>query len=264
MKISCIQMNVLPAQPEENFVRAKALIRQAAQAQPDVILLPETWTTGFFPQENLAALSDRDGLRVKAEIGSLAGELGINIVAGSAANLRDGKVYNTAMVFDRQGRCVAEYDKTHLFSPMGEQDVFQAGDHLCRFTLDGVPCGMIICYDVRFPELSRALAQEGMDVLFMVSQWGAGRTVHLRTLTAARAIENQVFLACCNGCGVMNGTQFGGCSAILDPWGATLALAGEGEEIITASCDFAMQKQLRTELPLLHDRRTNLYALQTL
>ena len=83
MKITCIQMDMAFAEPDANFRKAEALIRQAAQEQPDVVVLPETWNTGFFPRENLAQLSDKDGERVKAEIGALAKELGINIVAGS-------------------------------------------------------------------------------------------------------------------------------------------------------------------------------------
>lgn len=131
-----------------------------------MITLPETWNVGFFPKENLAELSDKDGARVKETFSRLASELNVNIVAGSVSNVRDGKIYNTAFVFDRKGTCVAEYDKTHLFSPSGEHEYFQSGDHTVRFELDGVPCGLIICYDVRFPELIRTITVQGIDVLF--------------------------------------------------------------------------------------------------
>ena len=170
MKVTCLQMDMKLGCPDENFAKAEQMIRQAMSEQPDVLVLPETWNTGFFPKENLPSLCDRDGQRVKAEIGALAKEYRVNIVAGSVSNLRDGKVYNTAMVFDRTGQCIASYDKTHLFTPMGEDDYFTPGDHLCRFQLDGVQCGIIICYDVRFPELTRSLTVPGLDVLFMVSQ----------------------------------------------------------------------------------------------
>ena len=147
-------------------------------SEPDVVVLPETWNTGFFPKERLSELAEQDCARVKRELGGLAAELGVNLVAGSVANVRGGKVYNTACVFDRAGNCVAEYDKTHLFTPMGEHAYFTPGDHLCRFRLDGHDCGLVICYDIRFPELTRTLAVQGMDMLFVVSQWprGAHRT----------------------------------------------------------------------------------------
>ena len=79
--------------------------------------------------------------------------------------------------------------------------IFTPGDHLCRFRLDGHDCGLVICYDIRFPELTRTLAVQGMDMLFVVSQWPRARISHLRALTVARAIENQMFVVCCNSCG---------------------------------------------------------------
>lgn len=261
MQISCIQMDMLLAQPEKNFAHAEELIRQAASAHPDVIVLPETWNTGFFPKENLHTLADQDGAEVKRRLGALARECDCNLVAGSVANVRNGKLYNTAMVFDRSGACVAEYDKTHLFTPMGEHHTFAFGDHLCRFRLDGVDCGILICYDIRFPELARTLALAGMDVLFVVAQWPVARIGHLRTLTQARAIENQMFAVCCNSCGRAEDTIYGGCSSIVDPWGQTLALAGEKEEIISASCDLDVIEGIRTSINVFADRRPELYHL---
>ena len=259
MKVTCLQMDMKLGCPDENFAKAEQMIRQAMSEQPDVLVLPETWNTGFFPKEELAALSDRDGQRVKAEIGALAKEYRVNIVAGSVSNLRDGKVYNTAMVFDRTGQCIASYDKTHLFTPMGEDDYFAPGDHLCRFQLDGVQCGIIICYDVRFPELTRSLTVPGLDVLFVVSQWPKVRTFHLRTLTTARAIENQMFVVCCNSCGPAGETVYGGTSAIIDPWGELLAAAGEQEQQLTAQCALETLTQIRNTIPVFRDRRPALY-----
>ena len=235
MKVVCLQMDMQLGCPDENFAHAGQMICDAIAEKPDVLVLPETWNTGFFPRENLTGLCDGDGERVKAEIGALAAKYRVNIVAGSVSNVRDGKVYNTAMVFDRSGSCIASYDKTHLFTPMGEDDYYTPGDHLCRFSLDGVQCGIIICYDVRFPELTRSLAVEGLDMLFVVSQWPKVRTFHLCTLTAARAIENQMFVACCNSCGTAGETVYGGNSAIIDPWGQTIGSAGDEETILAGA-----------------------------
>ena len=254
-------MDMQFACPDKNFQHAAELIAQGMADKPDVLVLPETWNTGFFPKENLADLSDTDGARVKAEIGALAKKYQVNIVAGSVANIRDGKVYNTAMVFDRQGTCVASYDKTHLFTPMGEDDFFTPGDHVCRFTLDGVNCGLIICYDVRFPELTRTLTVPGLDMLFVVSQWPKVRTFHLRSLTTARAIENQMFVVCCNSCGTAVETVYGGNSAIIDPWGETISLAGETEQIISADCDMEILSNIRGTIPVFRDRRPQLYQI---
>lgn len=261
MRVSCLQMNMKLGLPEDNFNHAQRLIGEAMKSQPDVLVLPETWNTGFFPRRNLAALCCRDGDEVKSRIGGLAGKYGVNIVAGSVSNVRDGQVFNTAMVFDREGKCIAQYDKTHLFTPMGEDKYYTAGNRLCRFTLDGVQSAVIICYDVRFPESVRTLSLPGLDVLFVVSQWPKARISHLRTLTAARAIENQMFVVCCNSCGTAGETVFGGSSAVTDPFGKTLALAGEAEEIIVADCDERVLSEIRRSLPVFRDRRPDIYNI---
>ena len=261
MKVACLQMDMLLAKPEENFSHAAELVKRAMKDKPDVLVLPETWNTGFFPRENLQALCDRDGSRVKQVFGALAERYQVNIVAGSVSNVRGSKVYNTAMVFDRTGACIASYDKTHLFTPMGEDNYYTPGDRLCTFTLDGVKCGLIICYDVRFPELTRSLTVPGLDILFVVSQWPKVRTFHLRSLTTARAIENQMFLVCCNSCGTAGQTVYGGNSAIIDPWGETVALAGETEEILTADCDLQILTNIRGSIPVFRDRRPSLYKI---
>lgn len=261
MKVACLQMDMLLAKPEENFSHAAELVKRAMKDKPDVLVLPETWNTGFFPRENLQALCDRDGSQVRQVFGALAERNQVNIVAGSVSNVRGGKVYNTAMVFDRTGACIASYDKTHLFTPMGEDNYYTPGDRLCTFVLDGVKCGLIICYDVRFPELTRSLTVPGLDMLFVVSQWPKVRTFHLRSLTTARAIENQMFLVCCNSCGTAGQTVYGGNSAIIDPWGETVALAGETEEILTADCDLQILTNIRGCIPVFRDRRPSLYKI---
>lgn len=259
MKISCIQMDVKLGSPEENHDEAERLIRQAALEKPDVILLPELWDVGFFPKENLRELADPDCQRVISHMGALAKELGINLVAGSVACLRGDAVYNTACVFDRQGQLLAQYDKTHLFSPMGEDDYFSKGEHICRFRMDGHDVGILICYDIRFPELTRAMTLPGIELLFMVSQWPDVRVPHLKVLTQARAIENQMYLACCNACGRAGKTQYGGNSSVIDPWGAVLAQAGEQQQIITADCDFSVNEKIRSSMHIFADRRPDIY-----
>lgn len=125
-----------------------------------------------------------------------------------------------------RGARLAAYDKTHLFTPMGEHEHYAAGDHLTTFSLDGHKCSLLICYDLRFPELFRTLALQGVELLLLPAQWPAARRYHWETLTAARAIENQLFLAACNSCGTAGETVFGGASRILGPRGELLAAAG--------------------------------------
>lgn len=262
MKVACIQMDMAFAKPDENFKKAEALIREAASKGVDTVLLPETWNLGFFPKENLAELADCDGQRTRSVFGKLAKALNVNIVAGSVVNKKADGIYNTAYVFNKEGECVAEYDKTHLFSPMGEDKFFKKGDHRCTFTLDGVKCALIICYDVRFPELTRTMTVGGVNILFMVSQWPLVRVPHLDALTKARAIENQMFVVCCNSAGKAGETVYGGNSSVNDPWGVTLAHAkGSQEEIIFAECDTTILKGIRESINVFADRRPELYEL---
>lgn len=259
MKISCIQMDMRLGEVDYNFDRAEKLIREtAAQNAPDTVVLPELWSTGFFPKE-LAPCADREGERTKAVFSALAKELNINIICGSVVTARAEGFFNTAYVFDRSGAVVAEYDKTHLFTPSGEHEYFQAGHHICRFELDGKKCGIIICYDLRFPELTRTLALEGIDLLFIPAQWPEKRTMHLMTLARARAIENQMFVALCNSVGTAGETHCGGHSAIIDPWGEYLARAWDGEETITGEADFTVIDGIRASINVFRDRRPELY-----
>ena len=261
MKIACDQMDEYLGDSAYNYAHALELVRKAAAAGADTVLLPETFNIGFFPREKLAELADPDGEIVKMAFGALAAELHINLIAGSVVTNRGGQVYNTSYVFDRGGTCIASYDKTHLFTPMGEHEYFTPGDSLCAFTLDGVRCGLITCYDLRFPELTRSLVLQGADLLFVPAEWPAVRMLHWQTLNRARAVENQIFLACCNGCGTAGETVYGGHSAVYDPWGELLAEAGDREEIILADCDFSVKEKIRSSINVFRDRRPDLYKL---
>ena len=261
MRIACLQMDMRLGEVDANFRKASLLVEAAMQHSPDVLLLPETWNTGFFPQEDLQSRCDADGEKVQEIFGNLAKHYAVNIVAGSVSDLRDGNVYNTAYIFDRSGRRIASYSKTHLFTPMGEDKAYAPGDSLCTFTLDGIPCGILICYDIRFPELARTLALQGTQLLFLPSQWPAERLHHLHSLLTARAIENQMFVACCNSCGKTANSQFGGESMILDPVGAKIAHAGTGEEILLADIDISAVSAIRKSINVFHDRRPELYRL---
>ena len=259
MKISCLQMDMRLGDEAYNYAHAVELVREAVRRDgADTVVLPETWNTGYFP-EDLSAHADRNGERTKAVFSLLAKELNIHIVCGSVANRRDDGFYNTAYVFDRTGSCIAEYDKTHLFTYAKEHQHFHPGGHTCRFQLDGVDCGLIICYDLRFPELTRRLSLDGIEMLFVVSQWPEERIAHLRCLTAARAIENQIFVVNCNSCSSADSTVYGGTSAVIDPLGRTLALAGKKEEILSAECHTNLTEKIRDSIPVFRDRHPGLY-----
>ncbi len=209
-------------------------------------------------------MADRDGHRTKELFASLARELEINIVGGSITNLKGkgGSLYNTCYTFNKKGECVVEYDKTHLFSYAKEHEYFQAGDRVTTFELDGVKCGVIICYDIRFLELVRTLALQEIEVLFVPAQWPVPRINHWEILNQARAIENQMYVVCVNACGVAGETIYGGHSAVINPWGEVLAKAGDKEEIITAELDFGIVERIRNSINVYRDRRPELYNIK--
>lgn len=269
MIISCLQMPVVIGDFAGNAAALRRMMKQAieesGEKRPDVILLPELWDIGFYPRPLPESLAE-DPQGILAE---LAEKYQVNIVGGSVAVKEpDGSIANACFVYDRSGSCVARYDKTHLFSPSHEEKHFAKGDHLGRFTLDGVPCAVVICYDLRFFEFLGTACRGGgdvprADILFLPTQWPEVRRQHWEILTRARAIENQVYLCGCNAKGGFCPTvPLCGCSAIIDPWGEVLAQEPTDEEaIVTAEIDLAKLAEVRKGLPVMEDRRPELYDL---
>jgi omega-amidase len=118
---------------------------------------------------------------------------------------------------------------------------------------------VMICYDIRFPELARTLALDGAKILFVPAEWPHPRLHHWRTLLMARAIENQMFVVSCNRVGTSGSTHFFGHSLIIDPWGEIIAEGAEHEEIITAALDLTEVDKVRGRIPVFEDRRPELY-----
>ncbi len=262
MRLSLIQMDIALGEPDRNFRKAADLVQSAAEKErPDVIVLPEMWNTGY-SLENLADIGDPGGCRTTELFGTLAGEYNVNIVAGSVATLRGEKAFNTLFAFDRKGRTIASYSKIHMFKLMDEHLFITPGDSLCLFELDGFPCGAVICYDIRFPELVRSLALQDCRMLFVPAEWPYPRLDHWRTLLKARAIENQMFVAACNRCGASNETSFFGHSMVIDPWGEIAGeIEEEKEDILSVEIDPSLVSQVRETIPVFQDRRPETYGV---
>ena len=176
-KIAFIQMQAVLAGVETNYRHAEELMEQAMEGNPDILVLPETWNTGFYISRKLKSIADEGGKRTETFLSSFAKKHHVNVVGGSTAVLCGDDVYNRSFVFDREGRKIAEYDKVHGFSYAYEPMYFKGGDHAVSFTLDDISCSMVICYDIRFPELVRRSVLEGKaDLFFIPAAWPKAST----------------------------------------------------------------------------------------
>ena len=242
MKISIAQFKSELGAVKENFSTASRLIE--ATKDSDVIILPELWTTGYYPVpvENFA---DKDGERTKEFLCAAAEKFNVNIIGGSVIVESKGKIFNRCLVANRRGEIAATYDKTHLFSFAKENEVFCAGNKISTVELEGVKCGLAICYDLRFPEFIRKIALAGAEIIFIPAAWSLKRLTPRQILTKARAIENQVFVVFANSSGK---------SEIINPLGETLAESNRGEEILTAEINLRERKEIIKTMNLLGDR----------
>lgn len=258
IKVSLLQMNIIPGDPKTNRENAVHLINQAVLQSSDIVVLPEMWTTAY-QLEGIANICDKYGMPTNDMMSATAKEKGINIVAGSYASLEEGKVFNTAYIFDRCGNNIAKYQKIHLFKLMEEHKYIESGSSHCVFMLDGIKCGIIICYDLRFPELTRKLALEGIKLLFVPAEWPAARLDHWITLLKARAIENQIFVAAVNRAGEHPKDEFLGGSMVINPLGEIIAQGDYKQQIISAELDFSLIDQAKINIDILEDRVPHTY-----
>jgi omega-amidase len=257
-KIAVIQMDLAFGNPEANFAKAKERIAEAAGQGADVIVLPELWTTGY-DLNRLDEIADPEGRETSSLISELARKHSVHIVAGSVAARTGEGVANTLLVFDKHGNLAGRYGKAHLFRLMDEEKHLVAGNTAGLFRLDGVSCAGVICYDIRFPEWIRKLALAGAQVLFVPAEWPLPRLAHWRTLLTARAIENQCYVVACNRAGSDPANTFAGHSMIIDPWGETVAEAGEEETLLFGEIDTDLVPEIRSRIPVFEDRRPELY-----
>lgn len=260
LNVALLQMDIAVGEPEVNFAKLSAMLEQAVrdERKPDVILFPEMWNTGY-ALDRIHDIADRDGERTSEFISGFCRKHNVHVVAGSVAERSGEHVRNTIFAFDREGNPTGEYSKIHLFRLMDEEKYLQAGNQIGNWNVDGIPAGMMICYDIRFPELTRKLALGGAKLLFVPAEWPHPRLHHWRTLLTARAIENQMYVIACNRVGTSGTTSFFGHSMVIDPWGEIITEGDETESILTACIDLSIVDKVRSTIPVFSDRRPELY-----
>jgi predicted amidohydrolase len=252
---AAIQFNVKQGDVDANLAHVRGALKRAADQGANLAVLPEMWSSGFaYKTLNELALRTAE---IVEELLALSRELKL-VIVGSMPEPNGDKVFNTVFLADN-GTLAGVYRKIHLFSLLGEDRAFSGGDRWLLAETSIGRIGVIICYDLRFPELSRRLAVEGAQVICVPAQWPKPREEHWRTLVRARAIENQLFVVACNACGPIGKLDFFGMSMIVDPKGIVLAEAGEEEGEAIAALDMQAMADWRAQIPCFNDRRPELY-----
>lgn len=251
-------MDICFGEPSKNYQLAERLIDRAMMETPDIIVLPELWTTGY-DLTRLDEIADKDGQDSITFLKRLAQKYQVHFVGGSIANRGENGVKNTLLIINKKGELIHQYSKLHLFKLMDEHLYLEAGTEKGLFELENHLFAGVICYDIRFPEWIRAHTEQGAEVLFVVAEWPKSRLAHWRALLIARAIENQCFVIACNRAGKDPNNIFAGHSMIIDPWGEVIAEAGSNEEILSAELNLELVKNVRKQIPIFADRKPEFY-----
>jgi Predicted amidohydrolase len=258
MLIALIQV----ASPELESVadrrtRVGDLVAEAAGRGATLVVLPELWPSGYFAFDQYEALAEPLNGDTVSAMSEWARASHVQLLGGSFLERGDGgAVHNTSVLFDAAGTLTHSYRKIHVFGYQSQEaKLLEPGRSIGVVDTGFGVLGATTCYDLRFPELYRLLVDQGAQVVVVPAAWPAARLEHWRLLTQVRAVENQVFVLACNAVGEQAGVRLGGHSRVVDPWGVVLAEAGDAEEILYCEIDLERVTEVRTEFPVLKDRR---------
>jgi len=260
LKIAALQHTPQPGNLQAALDRIDNAAKHAATDGCDLLLLPECSVTGYNqPQAQMQQVALEENSTTSKAIKKLCVEHRIAISYGYAERV-ESNFYNTVALIDANGSLVGRYRKTHLWGDL-DRKLFDAGNSLSSvFEIKGWRLAFAICYDIEFPETSRALAMKGAELLLvptgLMQPW---REVAERVVPV-RAYESQVFIAYCNYTGAEADIIYEGRSCIAGPDGVDLARADQSEMLITATLDKSLLRQARTALPYHQDRRPELYG----
>jgi nitrilase len=251
-----------------NLLEVERLAEEAAAAGVGLLVLPENFAFMGLAERDILGIGEAAGSGPLQDfLGQLARRLGIWLVGGTVPIKvpAAGKVRAACLLFDDQGRSVARYDKIHLFDVhlvetnehYRESETIEPGDQVCVVDSPFGRLGLAVCYDLRFPELFRAMQDEGVEVIALPAAFTAltGRA-HWGTLVRARAVENLCYvIAAAQGGFHVSGRETYGHSQVVDPWGNTLAQLPRGTGVVTATLDPDFQAATRRNFPCLAHRR---------
>ena len=255
------QMNSKPLDITSNLEKMESLVSEAARGSAELILLPELCLTGYRADEAFARLAQPLTGEYTQELSRISKSYGVQIYTSIPEKNEDGeKPYNTAVLVDSSG-VVASYSKLHLWA--NETVYFSPGKKLKMTRTPAGLAGMMICFDVCYPETARTYALNGADLMMYTFAFGnPARKYVFDNMTQARAIENTCYVLAANMIGQEKNTIFFGESCIIDPLGSRIACCGDEEGVVCAPIDLSLLDATRENYPYLARRRADRYHLE--
>ena len=266
IRIATVQL-AKQANKEATYARIHALVSGIPSGAADLIMLPEMWN-GPYDARLFPTFAEPEGGPSWQFLSALAKEQKTCIVGGSIAEREDKQVYNTAYVFDATGKEIAKHRKMHLFDidveggqHFHESDTLSPGNQVTVFSAAQTVFGLCICYDFRFPELSRLMTDRGADVLLVPAAFNMTTgPAHWELLFRQRAVDNQVFtVGTAPARDPSASYQSWGHSIVCSPWGDVLLEMDAQESVAVTELDLSVLRRVRNALPLLSQRRKELY-----
>lgn len=269
IKIAAIQMSTV-ADKMENVRTVKTYLEKIKDENSDFVILPEMFCCPY-QTENFPIYAEKEGGPVWQQLSGYAKQYGIYLIGGSMPEKdAEGNVYNTSYIFDREGKQIGKHRKVHLFDidvkggqTFKESDTLTAGDSDTVFDTEFGKIGVMLCFDIRFPELSRMMVNDGAKVIFVPAAFNMTTgPAHWELSFRTRALDNQIYMVgCAPARDVSAGYISWGHSIVTDPWGRVTGMLDENEGILLAELDMDYEEQVREELPLLKSRRKDIYQL---
>lgn len=272
IKIAAIQMSTV-ADKMENVRTVKTYLEKIKDENPDFVILPEMFCCPY-QTENFPIYAEKEGGPVWQQLSGYAKQYGIYLTGGSMPEKdAEGNVYNTSYIFDREGKQIGKHRKVHLFDidvkggqTFKESDTLTAGDSDTVFDTEFGKMGVMLCFDIRFPELSRMMVNDGARIVFVPAAFNMTTgPAHWELSFRTRALDNQIYMVgCAPARDVSAGYISWGHSIVTDPWGRVIDMLDEKKGILLAELDMDYEEQVREELPLLKSRRKDMYKLEKL
>ncbi|MGA2401239.1 MAG: carbon-nitrogen family hydrolase [Syntrophobacteraceae bacterium] len=252
----CCQLSIKPGEVQYNCETVERMLSELAAGNCRLAVLPEMWSCSF-PYPVLREMA-KETPAILDRMSKIAKDKRL-VIAGSLPEAQNETIFNTSYLINSTGKIAGKYRKVHLFSLYNEQRYFSEGTSAEVFSTSIGKIGLMICYDLRFPELARRLAIDGAEIICVSALWPLVRIDHWSLLLRARAVENQLFVIGCNGCGAEEKITWGGASAVISPLGSVVALAGPGEQSILGALDKREMSEFRKTIPCFEDRVPEVY-----